>query len=96
MNGTAVSAGVAAIALHEMYAQVALCQILTAMAVEALLGTDDSFNPFIAKVRPHPGQSDSANSIHRFLAYPKLVYRNDGKKDMTLRQDRCSVRTASQ
>ncbi|KAK7958097.1 hypothetical protein PG988_012945 [Apiospora saccharicola] len=50
VNGTAVSAGVAALALHESMNLAALSQVLTAMSVEALTGSADSFHPFIAKL----------------------------------------------
>ncbi|EEY20655.1 phenylalanine ammonia-lyase [Verticillium alfalfae VaMs.102] len=63
VNGTAVSAGVAALAAHESLHLAALSQVLTAMSVEALRGSDESFEPFIARVRPHPGQTDSARNI---------------------------------
>ena len=96
VNGTAVSAGVAALALHEALGQAALSQVLTAMTVEALCGTDESFDPFIARIRPHPGQVDSARNIFVFLAQSKLVFRNDGSEEASLRQDRYSIRTASQ
>ncbi|KAI9842791.1 MAG: hypothetical protein M1837_006894 [Sclerophora amabilis] len=96
VNGTATSAAVGALALHEAHCQVMLSQILTAMSVEALGGTDESFDPFFARVRPHPGQEESARNIFTFLAQSKLVYRIDGSDDSSLRQDRYSVRTASQ
>jgi phenylalanine ammonia-lyase len=96
VNGTAVSAGVGALALHEAHCQAALAQVLTAMTVEALQGTDESFDPFLAKVRPHPGQIESARNIFAFLAESKLVYRADGSEEFSLRQDRYSIRTASQ
>lgn len=96
VNGTAVSAGVAALALHEAHLQAALAQVLTAMTVEALCGTDESFDPFLAKVRPHPGQIDSAQNIFAFLADSQLVHRSDGTEESSLRQDRYSIRTASQ
>jgi phenylalanine ammonia-lyase len=48
VNGTAVSAGVAALAAHECLNLAALSQVLTAMSVEALRGSDESFEPFIA------------------------------------------------
>lgn len=57
VNGTAVSVGVAA---HESLNHAALSQVLTAMSVEALRGSDESFEPFIAQVRPHSGQVDRA------------------------------------
>ncbi|KAI6357870.1 hypothetical protein MCOR31_010118, partial [Pyricularia oryzae] len=97
VNGTAVSAAVAALAAHESLHLAALSQVLTAMSVEALRGTDESFDPFIGRVRQHPGQVDSARNIKAFLAGSKLLKgpptRGDG---FTLRQDRYSIRTASQ
>ena len=96
VNGTAVSAGVAALAAHESLHLAALSQVLTAMSVEALRGSDESFDPFIARVRPHMGQVDSARNIKAFLVGSQLLNRHDSKKVATLRQDRYSLRTASQ
>lgn len=56
VNGTAISAGAAALALHDAHSLAFLAQILTAMAVEALLGSTESFHPYLAEKRPHPGQ----------------------------------------
>ncbi|CRK21151.1 hypothetical protein BN1723_012256 [Verticillium longisporum] len=95
VNGTAVSAGVAALAAHESLHLAALSQVLTAMSVEALRGSDESFEPFIARVRPHPGQTDSARNIKAFLSGSRLLNRHDGRDVATLRQDRYSLRTAS-
>jgi len=96
VNGTAVSAGVAALAAHESLNLAALSQVLTAMSVEALRGSDESFEPFIARVRPHPGQVDSARNIKAFLNGSQLLNRHDSQNVATLRQDRYSLRTASQ
>lgn len=52
VNGTAVSAAVASLAMYECANLAALAQVLTAMSVEALHGSDESFHPFIAQVRP--------------------------------------------
>ncbi|KAI0023075.1 L-Aspartase-like protein [Xylariomycetidae sp. FL0641] len=96
VNGTAVSAGVAALAAHESLNLAALSQVLTAMSVEALRGSDESFEPFIAQVRPHAGQVDSARNIKAMLAGSQLLNRHDSTNVATLRQDRYSLRTASQ
>lgn len=96
VNGTAVSAGVASLAAHESLHLAALSQVLTAMSVEALRGSDESFEPFIARVRPHPGQVDSARNIKAFLTGSQLLNRHDSQNVATLRQDRYSLRTASQ
>lgn len=96
VNGTAVSAGVAALAAYECINLAALTQVLTAMTVEALSGTDESFDPFIAQVRPHPGQIDSSRNMFRFLSGSRIVNSDEYLASGTLRQDRYSVRTASQ
>lgn len=96
VNGTAFSAAVASLAMYECANLAALAQVLTAMTVEALHGSDESFHPFIAQVRPHPGQIDSAQNILAFLRGSKLLNRHDSKIEPTLRQDRYSLRTASQ
>ncbi|MCJ1427036.1 hypothetical protein MMC29_004939 [Sticta canariensis] len=95
VNSIAISAGVAALAMHEAHCQAALSQVLTAMSVEALGGTDESCHPFFAKVRPHPGQEESARYIYAYLAGSKLVHRSDGSEEASLRQDRYSIRTVS-
>lgn len=96
VNGTSVSAGVAALAMQEAHCQAVLSQVLTAMTVEALCGTDESYDPFFAQVRPHPGQIESAQNIYAFLKSSQLVNRHNGSKPSALRQDRYSIRTASQ
>ena len=96
VNGTSVSAAVAALAMHEALCLAALSQVLTAMSVEALRGTDESFDPFLAVVRPHWGQAESARNIHSFLKDSSLIYRDQGSVEPSLRQDRYSIRTASQ
>lgn len=96
LNDTAVSTGVAALAIHDANSLAILSQLLTAMSVEALRGTDESFDAFFAAVRPHPGQIEAAGNIRGFLAGSKLVQRNDGSEAETLRQDRYPIRTAPQ
>ncbi|KAJ2995398.1 hypothetical protein NUW58_g1283 [Xylaria curta] len=99
VNGTAVSAGIASLALHECLLLAALSQVLTAMSAEALLGTEDSFDPFIAQARPHPGQLDSAKNIYAFLRNSQLKRDRSElsmSSDSELCQDRYSIRTASQ
>jgi phenylalanine ammonia-lyase len=96
VNGTAVSTGVGALAIHEAHGLAVLSQVLTAMSVEALLGTSESFHPFFAKVRPHPGQIETSHNIYHFLAGSQLIQSPDGSEEGSLRQDRYSIRTASQ
>ncbi|KAF2676488.1 phenylalanine ammonia-lyase [Lentithecium fluviatile CBS 122367] len=94
-NGTTVSAAAAALALHDTHGLALIAQILTAMSVEALVGTTESFSPFFSEIRPHPGQIESARNILAFLSGSKLTQVNDGVES-SLRQDRYSIRTAPQ
>ena len=56
VNGTAISTAAGALVLHDAHGLAVLSQILTAMSVEALSGTVESFHPFFGEARPHPGQ----------------------------------------
>lgn len=96
INGTAVSTAAAALVAHEANCLAAISQVLTAITVEALCGNPESFNPFFAKVRPHPGQIEAARNINSFLSGSKLASNDQGLKEGSLRQDRYSTRTASQ
>ena len=96
VNGTAVSTGVAVLAVHDANNLVALSQILTAMSVEALCGTEESFDAFFSKVRPHPGQIEVASNLRGFLDGSKLTQENHGLEVGNLRQDRYATRTAPQ
>ena len=96
VNGTAISCAVGALAIPEAQNLAVLSQVLTAMSVEALKGSIESFDPLFAAVRPHPGQTEAARNINCFLSGSHLVAVNDGSEEGSLRQDRYSIRTASQ
>ena len=98
VNGTVVSAGVGSLALHDAHGLVVLSQILTAMGVEALWGSAESFDPSFSKIRLHVGQSEVSSNIRNFLRGSMLV--SDKAEDYAdsdcLPQDRYAIRTAAQ
>ena len=97
VNGTAVCAGVGALALHDAHHLAILSQVLTSMTMEALRGFPESLDPFIAAVRPHPGQIEASRNIRGFISGSRLLRGNDAVIDEgTLPQDRYPLRTASQ
>ncbi|KAI9839837.1 MAG: hypothetical protein M1819_000027 [Sarea resinae] len=96
VNGTAVSTAVGALALHDAHGLAVLSQVLTAMGVEALRGSIESFDPFLAEIRPHQGQIESARNIRGFLIGSKLAHSGDHEDDGSLRQDRYAIRTSTQ
>ncbi|KAF1938927.1 phenylalanine ammonia-lyase [Clathrospora elynae] len=95
-NGTAVSCAVGSLTLHSMHNILALSQLLTAMNVEAVLGTAGSFAPFISKVRPHTGQKQVASTILAALQGSRLATPIHGMHGHALFQDRYSLRTVPQ
>lgn len=98
LNGTAVSVSVGALAQHQADNLAVFSQVLTAMGVEALSGTVESFDPFIATVRPHRGQLEVARNVISFLKDSRFARNESDRKagDGHLRQDRYALRTASQ
>ena len=82
VNGTALSAAMAALVMYESHHLAVLSQALTAMAVESLEGNAESFHPFIAQVRPHQGQIEASKNILSFLQGSHLA-RGITTKDAT-------------
>ncbi|KAF9481550.1 phenylalanine ammonia-lyase [Pholiota conissans] len=102
VNGTAVSAAVAALAIDDAVHLGLLAQVCTAMGTEALSGTRGSYAAFIhAVARPHPGQVESAQNIYNLLEGSKLAQLHEAEVKLQddrylLRQDRYPLRTSPQ
>ncbi|KAM0450748.1 hypothetical protein ACHAPV_010279 [Trichoderma viride] len=99
VNGTAASAAVGALVMHHANHLAVLTQALSSMAVEALCGSAESFHPFIAAVRPHPGQIECAENVRRLLQGSRLATdlntpKNYRRDDMI--QDRYALRSTTQ
>ncbi|KAE8853258.1 hypothetical protein HRS9122_00250 [Pyrenophora teres f. teres] len=99
VNGTAASAALGALVVYKSHQLAVLVQALTGVAVEALRGCSESFDPFIATVRPHSGQIECARNILGLLRGSKLARDVVAPKDRRredLLQDRYSLRSTSQ
>ncbi|KAI0135138.1 phenylalanine ammonia-lyase [Daldinia grandis] len=99
VNGTSSSAALAAMVITDAHRLALLTQALTGMAVEALNGSRESFNEFIAQARPHPGQIEVARNLYYFMSGSALardVLRPKDRGSEDLAQDRYSVRSAPQ
>jgi phenylalanine ammonia-lyase len=103
LNGTAFSAGLAALAVDDAVHLSLLGNVATAMGVEALAGTSGSFAPWIHEVaRPHPGQIESAKLVLSLLNGSRLasgIHERELSVDEDvgkLRQDRYPLRTSPQ
>ena len=71
-NGTQVMAGVGALNLLRAENLCKMADITAAMSIDAVKGTDAAFDSLIHKLRPHPGQNDSAKNMRNLLRGSKL------------------------
>ncbi len=93
INGTQLMTGIAGLALLEAETLARTADVVAAMTVDALLGTDVAFDPRIHAARPHAGQAASARNLKRLLAGSALreSHRNCGRV-----QDAYSLRCTPQ
>jgi phenylalanine ammonia-lyase len=98
VNGTAPSAALGCLAVHEENKLLLLAQGLVAMSCEALLGKAENYHPFISSVCPHPGQVECSATILHFLEGSSLVQclKEEDKFRPGLAQDRYALRGAPQ
>jgi phenylalanine ammonia-lyase len=99
-NGTTASTGIAANCIDRAYALTALAFGAHALYFQALVATNQSFDPFIHDVKPHPGQIWTANQMRNLLQGSKLI-RVEAAGDRSHRkgkliQDRYSLRCMPQ
>jgi histidine ammonia-lyase len=66
-NGTQVMTGIGALALVRAERAIETAEVAGAMSLEALRGTPDAFDPAIQRLRPHPGQAESAARLVTLL-----------------------------
>jgi histidine ammonia-lyase len=93
INGTQLTTGIAGLALFEAELLARTADVVAAMTVDGLLGTDVAFDPRIHAARPHAGQGASARNLRRLLEGSAMreSHRNCGRV-----QDAYSLRCAPQ
>lgn len=72
INGTQVTAGIAALALVDAAELVCAADVLGALSLDASLGTLDAFDPRIHAGKPHPGQRRSAAIVTELVQGSQL------------------------
>jgi histidine ammonia-lyase len=95
INGTDGILGMLSLAIADLEGLLRAADVVAAMTVEALLGTDRAFMPELhLPLRPHPGQADSAANLVALLTDSAVVasHRTD---DLRV-QDAYSVRCTPQ
>jgi phenylalanine ammonia-lyase len=99
-NGTGASTGVAANACARAFDLTSLALAIHALFAQALMATDQSFQPFVHAVKPHPGQVWTAARMAELLAGSQII-RDERRGDRRGRvgkliQDRYSLRCLPQ
>ncbi len=92
-NGTQVMTAVGAITIREAELLAKTADIISAMSLEAMLGTDTAFDEDIHRVRPHPGQLASALNLRALLEDSEIV---ESHSECDMVQDAYSIRCIPQ
>ncbi|MBI4058093.1 aromatic amino acid lyase, partial [Candidatus Microgenomates bacterium] len=74
VNGDNFSTSYATYVVRRLLEYFLIGEVVGAMAIEVLKGTNRSFHPLLASVRPHPGQKESADTYRYLLSGSKLAY----------------------
>jgi histidine ammonia-lyase len=93
INGTQASAAVGALAVADAGRLVDAADVICALSLDALAGTDAAFDPAVHAARPHPGQVESARRIHALLQGSRV---RDSHRDCGRVQDAYSLRCSPQ
>lgn len=95
INGTDGMLGMACLAIHDLRALVTTADLVTAMSVDGLLGTDHVFAADLMALRPHPGQQVSASNLRALMAGSGIRASHEGVADGIV-QDAYSLRCSPQ
>jgi histidine ammonia-lyase len=68
INGTQLTTAVGGLAVARALRLARAADVVGALTLDALLGTDVAFDPRIHAARPHPGQQVSARNLRRLLS----------------------------
>ncbi|MBI4436700.1 MAG: phenylalanine ammonia-lyase [Candidatus Omnitrophica bacterium] len=100
VNGTSVANALATHVLYDANILALLAQATTALSVETLIGTNQSYDPVIQAIKPHLGQIEVGENLLHLLKGSRLSRDElDGKEKIErgrMRQDRYGIRTAPQ
>ncbi|WP_435180632.1 histidine ammonia-lyase [Halorussus sp. AFM4] len=93
INGTQLSAGLAALAVVDAERAVRAADVAGALTTEVTMGTTASADDSIARVRPHAGHAASARNVKRLTADSEIV---ESHRNCDRVQDAYSIRCLPQ
>ncbi|MDO4718362.1 MAG: histidine ammonia-lyase [Propionibacteriaceae bacterium] len=95
INGTDGMLGMLCLSLRDLRRLVTCADIVTAMSVDGLLGSDHVFAADLMALRPHPGQQASGDNLRRLMAGSAIRASHLGADDGIV-QDAYSLRCSPQ
>ncbi|SMO63053.1 histidine ammonia-lyase [Propioniciclava tarda] len=96
INGTDGMLGMLVLACHDFGRLLTASDVVAAMSVEALLGTDHVLAPDLVGMRPQPGQQAAAANMRLALADSPIVASHRDDPHCPIVQDAYSLRCAPQ
>jgi len=93
INGTQASAALGALAVADATRLVDAADVVCAVSLDALAGTDAAFDPSVHAARPHPGQVESARRIRTLMRGSAI---RESHRDCGRVQDAYSLRCSPQ
>src|SRR5262249_19034210 len=93
INGTQLTTAIGGLALARLLRLVKLADVVCALTLDVLKGTDAAFDPRIHAARPHPGQGASAANLRELLKDSAL---RESHRDCGVVQDAYALRCAPQ
>jgi histidine ammonia-lyase len=93
INGTQYMAGLGALSVLDALRLATIADAAGAMSLEALKGSQHPFDERLMRLRPHPGQAESAKNLRRMLAESPIM---ESHKDCGKVQDAYSLRCMPQ
>ncbi len=73
INGTAVMAALGSLAIEKAERIMKLADITAALTCDGVRGTLRAFDPKIQRLKPHPGQIESANNLRKLLENSEVM-----------------------
>jgi histidine ammonia-lyase len=73
INGTQLMTSVAALAVWDLSVLIEAAELVAAFITQALLGSSDAFRDEIHRLRPHPGQLETARRLREFLRGTEML-----------------------
>ncbi len=93
VNGTQVMTAIGALTLHQAIQLAKVQDVAASMSLEVLLGSNKQFHKRIHRLRPHPGQIDSAANMRCITNGSEII---SSHKDCGRVQDAYSLRCVPQ